>query len=138
MLVAVAFMASACNSFEENAYKTIKSAATAYDSAMTIAADYYGDITDADEKAEFWASVEAVAKPVHAALVTAKMACMSYSKALAAYQEAQAAAANQTDISQLQTRLTAAKAAASAALAAVSADAMASAIQTIISSFSEE
>lgn len=133
---------AACNSFEENAYKSVKSAATAYDSAMNMAADYYADIPEANEKAEFWAKVEAVAKPVRAALISAKTACMTYSVALDAYNRAKAAAGEaeepgeeQACLDKLQTELAAAKAAAKAALSAVDTDAMSDAIKTLIDLF---
>jgi len=144
LLAAMLMLVTACDSFEEYSYKTLKSAATAYDAAMTVAGDYYGDITDADEQAEFWEKVEAVAEPVQASLVTAKNAAMAYSRAKAAYDTAEAAAGDEpsdeesSELAELQTTLTAAKAAAKAAIAALDVDAMSDAISTIIDLFTED
>ncbi|GEM_PF-1615284 len=147
LVVMVAMSLAACNGFEEKSYKSIKSAAIAYDAAMQIAAEYYKSIDDTDEQAEFWENVETVAKPVRASIVTAKTACMAYSKALAAYTSAKAVADEKEDsgeeltedeentLSTLTAELTAAKAAATAALNAVDADSLADAIQTIIDLF---
>lgn len=141
LVIAMSFGLVACNGFEETAYKTIKSAAVAYDSAMQIAADHYKSMDDAEDKAAFWAKVESVAKPVHASLVTAKTACEAYSKATAAYDSAKAAAGEsvtteeQSTIDRLSAEAVAAKAAASAALDAVDVSKLADSIRTIINLF---
>lgn len=141
LVIAMPFGLVACNSFDEAAYKTIKSAATAYDSAMQIAADHYKSMDDAGDKAAFWAKVESVAKPVHASLVTAKTACESYSKASAAYEAAKASAGEsisseeQTTMDKLFTEAAAAQAAAQAALSAIDVSKLADSIHTIINLF---
>lgn len=141
LVIAMSFGLAACNEFDETAYKTIKSAATAYDSAMQIAADHYKSMNDAEDKAAFWAKVESVAKPVQASLVTAKTACEVYSKATAAYEAAKASAGEnvtaeeQSTVDKLSAEAVAAKAAASAALDAVDVSKLADSIRTIINLF---
>lgn len=144
LIVLVAVSVAACDSFEENAYRSIKTAATAYNESMKVAADYRNSMDDATKQAEFWAKVEAVASPVRASLRSAKTVCKSYSRALAAYKAAKSAAeakageSEPSNLEKLESELAAAKASATAALNSLDSDALSASIQSIIDLFKGE
>lgn len=144
LLFAMLSMLAACNSFEENSYKTLKSMAVAYSAVMDAAYEHYQSMDDAEEQDAFWATVKKYSDPIRSSIAAAKGAVMAYTKAAAAYDAALAASdaenrteEEQTDLDQLLEKVNAAKAAASAALQAVDVDAFKETVQTIIALFND-